>query len=228
MWQSTSSRLACWEIKQMLKTNWKTNSPGRQCTSQASYSRLALSDRIIPVLWASWSSVKLIQHCSQLPKAFNTIPLSGLDEGWCRQKLVSCEKITSGCYDKEGNESSPFFLLNHKHTVLASHLSPQCLDAFHTAEEPTMLDVERFFFSFGTCMYWGRKAKATEASPSLGAGETAQCFGHIINTQPAGINPLTPSHLKEMCVRAAFHDTVCSSGRISLLWSCDYLCISFL
>lgn len=59
---------------------------------------------------------------------------------------MSCEKITSGCYDKEGNESSPFFLLNHKHTVLASHLSPQCLDAFHTAEEPTMLDVERFFF----------------------------------------------------------------------------------
>lgn len=50
-------------------------------------------------------------------------------------------------------------------------------------------------------MYWGRKAKASEALPSLGARETAQCFGHIINSQLAGINP-PPSegNVCESCV----------------------------
>ncbi len=77
-----------------------------------------------------------------------------------------------------------------------------------------------FFFSLLAHVCTGaEKAKATEAPPSLGARETAQCFGHVINSQPAGIYPL-PSRLREMCARAAFPDVVCSSGRISL-WSCD-------
>lgn len=103
VWQSTSSRLACWEIKQMLETNWKTNSPGRQYICQASYSRLALSDRIIPALGASWSSVKLIQHPGY--QSIQHDPARRI-ESENRRQPVSCEKITSGCYDKDGNESA--------------------------------------------------------------------------------------------------------------------------
>lgn len=76
------------------------------------------------------------------------------------------------------------------------------------------------------CTYWGREA--TEALPSLGAGETAQRFGQRFNTQPAGLNPPSlPTH-GEMCVRATFHDTGCSSGRLSLVGLCDEMGFSFL
>lgn len=81
-----------------------------------------------------------------------------------------------------------------------------------SAEEPTMPDVESCFFWHINYM---QSSKASEAPQSLGAGETAQCFGHIINSQLARL-----AH-REMCVSAAFHDIVCSSGRISLVWSCD-------
>lgn len=119
-----------------------------------------------------------------------------------------------------------FFSLNHKHRVLASHLSPQCLDAFHTAEESTMLDVESFFFLLALECTEAEKAKATEASPSLGrCRDSSVLWAH--NQHSAGwYNP--PQLKKCVCQRAAFHDTVCSSGKISLLWSCDYLCVCFL
>lgn len=90
VWQSTSSRLACWEIKQMLETNWKTNSPGRQYIyAAASCSRLALSDQIIPAFWASWSSVKLIQQPGYQSVQHNP-PLS-LDSE--KVRAVSCQWV---------------------------------------------------------------------------------------------------------------------------------------
>ena len=41
---------------------------------------------------------------------------------------VSCEKITSGCYDRDGDESGAFSV-SRKHAALAARLSPPCLDA---------------------------------------------------------------------------------------------------
>lgn len=38
------------------------------------------------------------------------------------------------------------FSVNHKHAVLTSQRSHQCLDVMRTAEKPTMCDMDRAFF----------------------------------------------------------------------------------
>lgn len=204
VWQSTSSRLACWEIKQMLETNWKTNSPGRRYISQASSSRSALSDWIIPALKASWSSVKLIQHPGYQSVQHNP-PLwmqrrlepSGASELW--EKSLQVVMIRTA-------RTALIFSVNHKHAVLTSQRSHQCLDTLRTAEKPTMCDMDGAFFFWHMYVLRPRgKKRLLGLHQRWVPGETAQCFGHTISAQLAW----TPPPLRrEICVRGAFYDTV--------------------
>lgn len=96
------------------------------------------------------------------------------------------------------------FSVNHKHAVLTSQRSHQCLDALRTAEKPTMCDMDRaFFFLPHVCSEArGEKiAKATWAPPSLGAGrDSSLLWAH--NQGSAGMNTptITQRNLCEGCI----------------------------
>lgn len=127
VWQSTSSRLACCEIKQMLETNWKMNLPRDGIEAGEQQSDDVRRNLFRALSQAGYSSK--LRLTSQPTEAFeNSLLAVELEATRAISRRVSCEKITRGCYDEDqckcfatvNTRSQPLTSLCCVYTVLRS------------------------------------------------------------------------------------------------------------